>query len=86
MRILYVAMNTLRHIRKQVFKLTQSEFSELAGVTQATISRWENGVAPSLEEMKAIRAAASARKIRWDDSWFFEPPSPKRSRSVRASV
>ncbi|WP_210312663.1 helix-turn-helix domain-containing protein [Brucella intermedia] len=79
-------MNTLRHIRKNVFKLTQAEFSALAGVTQATISRWENGVAPSLDEMKAIRAAASDRKLRWDDAWFFEPPPPKRSRSARASV
>ncbi|QNQ39384.1 helix-turn-helix domain-containing protein [Brucella intermedia] len=86
MRILYDPMNTLRHIRKNVFKLTQAEFSALAGVTQATISRWENGVAPSLDEMKAIRAAASDRKLRWDDAWFFEPPPPKRSRSARASV
>ncbi|MFE0233488.1 helix-turn-helix domain-containing protein [Brucella anthropi] len=86
MRIIYATMNTLRHIRKNVFKLTQTEFSALAGVTQATISRWENGVAPSLDEMRAIRAAASERKIRWEDAWFFEPPSPKRPRKEAKTV
>jgi DNA-binding transcriptional regulator YiaG len=67
-------MNALKHIRKNVFKLTQAEFSAIAGVTQATVSRWENGVAPSLDEMKAIRAAAEARKIKWNDRLFFETP------------
>lgn len=67
-------MNALKHIRKNVFKLTQAEFSVLAGVTQATVSRWENGVAPSLDEMKAIRSAAEARKIKWNDRLFFETP------------
>ncbi|TAV48412.1 helix-turn-helix domain-containing protein [Rhizobium leguminosarum] len=69
-------MNALKHIRKNVFKVTQAEFSVLAGVTQATVSRWENGVAPSLDEMKAIRDAAEARKIKWNDRLFFEAPKP----------
>ncbi|WP_182565789.1 helix-turn-helix domain-containing protein [Rhizobium leguminosarum] len=69
-------MNALKHIRKNVFKVTQAEFSVLAGVTQATVSRWENGVAPSLDEMKAIRDAAEARKIKWNDRLFFETPKP----------
>lgn len=67
-------MNALKHIRKNVFKVTQAEFSSLAGVTQATVSRWENGVAPSLDEMKAIRIAAERREIHWDDGYFFEVP------------
>lgn len=79
-------MNTIRHIRKNVFKVTQAEFSALAGVTQATVSRWENGVAPSLDEMRAIRVAASERKIRWDDAWFFEPLAHNRSRKGRAAA
>ncbi len=70
-------MNALKHIRKNVFKLTQSEFSVIAGVTQATVSRWESGVAPSLDEMKAIRAAAEARKIKWNDRLFFDTPKPE---------
>ncbi len=67
-------MNALRHIRKNVFAVTQAEFASLAGVTQATVSRWENGVAPSLEEMQAIRKAASDRGVEWSDTMFFELP------------
>ncbi|WP_409233677.1 helix-turn-helix domain-containing protein [Rhizobium sp. WCS2018Hpa-16] len=64
----------MKHIRKNVFKVNQAEFSSLAGVTQATVSRWENGGAPSLDEMKAIRLAAEKRNIEWDDRFFFEAP------------
>jgi transcriptional regulator with XRE-family HTH domain len=68
-------MNALRHIRKSVFQVTQTEFAALAGVAQSSVSRWENGMVPSLEEMQAIRKAAVARGLAWDDSWFFEVPS-----------
>ncbi|MBA9034965.1 hypothetical protein HNR29_005529 [Rhizobium leguminosarum] len=33
-------------------------------------------MAPSLDEMKAIRDAAEARKIKWNDRLFFETPKP----------
>ena len=68
------SMNALRNIRINVFGVTQAEFSVIAGVTQATVSRWENGVGPSLDDMLAIRAAALARALPWDDSFFFERP------------
>ncbi|WP_205910743.1 helix-turn-helix domain-containing protein [Rhizobium sp. MHM7A] len=68
-------MNAMKHIRKNVFRVTQAEFAVVAGVTQATVSRWENGVAPSLEEMQAIRSAASAREIDWNDALFFDDPA-----------
>lgn len=67
-------MSSIVHIRKNVFRVTQSEFAALAGVTQPTVSRWENGVAPSLEEMQSIRRAATDRGIDWDDRLFFEVP------------
>jgi transcriptional regulator with XRE-family HTH domain len=67
-------MSTLRFIRQKVFGLTQSEFAEVAGVTQASVSRWENGVSPSHREMQAIRESASARGLNWNDKWFFESP------------
>ncbi|MGX5719887.1 helix-turn-helix domain-containing protein [Shinella zoogloeoides] len=67
-------MSTMKHIRTKVFELTQAEFASLAGVTQASVSRWEKGVAPSLDEMKAIRRAAEERNIEWDDKFFFETP------------
>lgn len=67
-------MSTLKHIRTNIFKVTQAEFASLAGVTQASVSRWEKGVAPSLDEMRRIRGAAEDRKIEWDDSFFFVVP------------
>lgn len=70
-------MNAIRHIRKNIFKVSQADFAALAGVTQATVSRWEddeNGAAPSLSEMAAIRAAAIERKLPWGDALFFEAP------------
>lgn len=68
-------MNAILHIRKQVFRLKQREFAEVVGVQQSTVSRWERGESfPSLNEMRAIRAAARERGKRWQDRWFFEPP------------
>lgn len=67
-------MTAIRNIRKTVFKLNQAEFAAIAGVAQATVSRWENGVSLSLDEMKAIRAAAIQRGIDWDDALFFDEP------------
>ncbi|RUV69695.1 MAG: XRE family transcriptional regulator [Mesorhizobium sp.] len=68
-------MSAIRHIRRAVFGVTQADFAALAGVTQATVSRWEAGVAPSLDEMQAIRKAAIERQIEWNDAWFFETPA-----------
>lgn len=67
-------MNPLRHIRKNLFGVTQQEFARIAGVRQSTVSRWETGDgAPTLEEMSRIRSAAKVRKLRakWDDGLFF---------------
>lgn len=72
-------MNALHYIRKHVFQVTQTEFAAIAGVGQASVSRWESGVAPSLDEMQAIRQAAATRGLQWDDSWFFDVPSTENS-------
>jgi len=69
-------MNTIKHIRKDVFGVTQQAFAEIAGVQQSTISRWERGeAAPTLEEMGRIRDQAKVRKLkkRWSDQLFFGP-------------
>jgi transcriptional regulator with XRE-family HTH domain len=68
-------MSAIRHIRREIFRVTQAEFATLAGVTQASVSRWEAGGAPSLDEMQAIRRAAADRGIEWNDTWFFDVPS-----------
>ncbi|UDF29334.1 UNVERIFIED_ORG: helix-turn-helix domain-containing protein [Roseateles sp. XES5] len=67
-------MNPIRYIRTQVFKMTQAEFASVAKVGQASVSRWEGGVSPSLEEMQNIRNGAFERGIEWDDAWFFGVP------------
>jgi DNA-binding transcriptional regulator YiaG len=73
-------MSAIRHIRCNVFKVTQAEFAVLCGgVAQATVSRWENGTAdPSLDDMRFIRQAAADRAIEWDDSLFFVTASEAR--------
>jgi transcriptional regulator with XRE-family HTH domain len=78
MRIKYVSMSAIRRIRKDIFKKNQAEFAAIAGVTQATVSRWEsadNGAAPTLAEMANIRRGAAELHIPWDDRWFFEMPA-----------
>ena len=68
-------MGPIEHIRKTVLKATQADLGAIAGVTQATVSRWESGeFGPSLDEMTRIRSEAIARGILWDDAWFFETP------------
>lgn len=68
-------MSAIRYIRREIFKVTQAGFAALAGVTQASVSRWEAGGAPTLDEMQAIRKAAADRGIEWNDAWFFEAPA-----------
>mgnify|MGYP000563134573 CR=1 FL=1 len=67
-------MNQIKHIRKRVFQLNQSQFALVAGVKQPTVSRWEKGTPLSLDEARRIRDAAIAGGLLWDDSWFFETP------------
>jgi transcriptional regulator with XRE-family HTH domain len=56
--------------------MTQASFAEVAGVTQATVSRWERGeFEPSRDELVRIRDEARRKRIRWRDSWFFDQPS-----------
>lgn len=73
---MYASMNAVEHIRKRVFKLKQAPFAALAGVSQPTVSRWEEdslpGSQPSRDEMDRIRSAAHERGLPWDDSWFFQ--------------
>lgn len=78
-------MSPIRHIRKNIFKVTQADFATLVGVAQATVSRWEAGTAPSLDDMQAIRQAASKQKIKWKDDWFFSVPAARATRQGEAA-
>jgi transcriptional regulator with XRE-family HTH domain len=69
-------MNAVEFIRTKVFKLTQAPFAVIAGVSQPTVSRWEEpgntGSEPSRDEMNLIRSEAIKRGLDWNDSWFFQ--------------
>ena len=68
-------MHPIEHIRKKVLGVNQASLAEIAGVTQATVSRWENGeLDPGRNELGRIRDAARDRGLDWDDRWFFEAP------------
>ena len=70
-------MNTVKHIRTQVFKVSQAAFAEIAGANQSAVSRWEDDAKnfePSRDEMDRIRSAAITRGLAWSDSLFFETP------------
>ena len=68
-------MRPIEYIRRNIFKTTQMAFGEVAGATQATVSRWESGeLEPGREEMTRIRTAAQ-QIGEWNDSWFFEIPA-----------
>lgn len=66
----------MRTIRLHIFKIGQAEMAGIAGVSQATVSRWETGeLEPGREQMAAIRAAAAERATIWRDEWFFDASS-----------
>lgn len=68
-------MHVVTHIRKNVLGINQSAFAAIAGVTQATVSRWESGeLSPDLAQLSAVRAEVLKRDLAWDDSWLFEAP------------
>jgi hypothetical protein len=73
-------MTPIEYIRKSLFKVSQVAFGEIAGTTQASVSRWErNELEPGYSEMERIRAAAVDRDIAWNDRLFFDAPPPSAS-------
>jgi transcriptional regulator with XRE-family HTH domain len=67
-------MSVFKRIRVDLFHLQQAELAAIAGVSQATVSRWETGeLTPGYEELRRIREEAVRRGIDWDDSLFFPP-------------
>ena len=69
-------MSKIGRIRTEVFQLNQAAFATVAGVSQATVSRWESGKwEPNRDELERIRQRAIADGKLWNDAWFFDPPS-----------
>ena len=70
-------MNPISYLRKKVLKVTQAEMARIAGTSQTTVSRWEAGeLDPGMGQLRAIREAALARGVEWNDGWLLEAPGP----------
>ncbi len=68
-------MNATKRIRTKL-GLTIVELAEVVGVSQGTVSRWENhqtyGHYPDVRHIGLLRSYALARGIPWDDSILFQ--------------
>ena len=70
-------MSPLQYVRQRIFHMSQAQFALIAGVSQATVCRWESGqLEPDRPTLKQIRCAAKARKLKWRDSFFWDLPPP----------
>jgi transcriptional regulator with XRE-family HTH domain len=83
-------MNAVEYIRTKVFKLEQAPFAGIAGVSQPTVSRWEQtemeNSEPSRKAMELIRSEAIKRGLPWSDSWFFQSFPDEPATSERESA
>jgi transcriptional regulator with XRE-family HTH domain len=79
-------VHPIRHIREKVLGLTQAQLAELTGVSQGTVSRWEQGkLEPTRDELSKMRDAAQRKGVEWNDAWFFDiPPRKKTKRTYEA--
>jgi transcriptional regulator with XRE-family HTH domain len=80
-------MTPFKHIRKFVLAATTGQMAEICGVSQGTISKWENGLhSPDLAAITRVRDHVKASGKEWDDSWIFEVPTAAPTSSTTQSV
>lgn len=66
-------MSVMKQVR-QILNLPQNELAAIAGVSQATVCRWEKGQwEPNRDELHRIRDYALAEGFEWEDANFFPP-------------
>ena len=64
-------INVMKSVR-DILSLRQNKIAEIAGVSQATVCRWEQGQwEPNRDELERIRNYALQQGYDWDDAFFF---------------
>lgn len=53
--------------------LTQQELSEISGLSQPMLARYENGQIPTVPTLQRLAAALNARVLLLSDAVIFEP-------------
>lgn len=77
---------TIRFIRN-LLEMTQTEFGELAGVHQLTVTRWENGVyAPNKDNVARIRKALGEEALAKIDAFIYEQELKALKNSIKSQV
>lgn len=72
-------MSVMKQVR-QLLNLPQNRIAAIAGVSQATVCRWEQGQwEPNRDELERIRNYAIANGIDWEDANFFPSDDPPAS-------
>jgi DNA-binding XRE family transcriptional regulator len=73
-------MEPVAFIRRAVFQATMPAMARIAGVSQGTISKWENGIhTPNADALGLIRAHARTLGCKWNDDWLFAVPTDVQS-------
>lgn len=68
------AERQIEKIRRDVFRMSQGDFARATGLSNDKVCKLESGSRRlTYADMFAIRTAARAGRIAWDDMWFFEP-------------
>ncbi len=70
--IIVLFMNRMKHIRTNVFEVSQSRFARIVAVNQSTVCRWETGeLEPDRFDLQNIKDYARVKNIPFSVEWFF---------------
>jgi transcriptional regulator with XRE-family HTH domain len=71
---------------RQLLNLPQNQIAIIAGVSQATVCRWEQGQwEPNRDELERIRNYALKHGYKWEDAFFFPNDETPKSSTDGAS-
>ena len=65
-------MSQMKHIRENLFGMTQAQFAEAVGVHQSSVTRWDRGSMPRVEHLAKIIDAAARHSVSLDMAELIE--------------